>query len=1038
MHERTFSFMCDQCCKPFVDSYDLKRHIANVHALIKKFICEICNKGFGTKAHYTDHVTRVHEKSTQVPCEHCGKMMSDKKVLKRHIMNKHNRDSCPHQCPICLKKYPFIASLIRHISKSHEKHDSIQCELCDQVFAHKLCVEYHVKKAHALQMLVPPPTVEEPDVQIVEQPKPKKEPKKKQKKAEAPDIILLPSANEKFICQICKMEFSTKKGHTRHIKRVHEKQGRVKCEFCGKVVCSETNLKRHILSVHSDGKYIEKTPKPFACELCEKGFELKKSYVKHMKSVHQKEGRVKCEYCGKEMSSENSLAQHVMSVHERDQCPFECEFCGKKFSRDSHLTRHLEEVHANLLQENESCEECSEKFHNSLMLQMHVKRVHKAKSCSRSSPGGTKIPQECEHCGKVLADQDTLKKHILSMHNRDACPFKCHFCNKRFAKNSALLRHKKYVHNDEDTSEEEEEDDYDDYDDDLENEQIVEKSEPEQMVISELLDVKVKVEQVLEDDVEEMKIEPEIHQEMLIKQEIKEEVKDTFDDEQEFPPWTDNDQLDQSFDEDASGMMQVDFDKSSDIVDDQDTDMMQLEYQVEKVESQILKYEFNLHDDDNDDIKADEDSTSKPDEINNEHCPKKVTDFVKCQACLTVFQSNEDCDAHACIEETNDGENEPEQYSSAEEVPDLPFKCKKCDKQYNNRGSLRRHVREEHEDLEKSGFGRFTKVRENICTLCDTMFDQSYLLKLHLKKAHNVTDHVPGQVRPKHKCKLCDKVYCRKESVRRHIREDHEGRKQAQSGETYKCQQCDKVYGRKDALRRHVRLIHEAVQAGYCDSCDGAFFRDITRHVIVAHTNQEKPVECPDCGKTIGKNYSLKRHLRDCREAMTPKLCDLCGASCENKEELKKHKKKAHKNPNLPKEPKMENGEMLEKKSYGAYKYPCPHCEKSITGKAGLRIHIQTIHEKRRDFMCAECGKAFTQKGALDLHIKGIHRNPEKAAGYSCPKCDKVWTSERGRQLHMEKTHNEKYIYSCQPCSVTFDSKASLKIHIQKCTAVKS
>merc|ERR1712029_439351 len=78
-------------------------------------------------------------------------------------------------------------------------------------------------------------------------------------------------------------------------------------------------------------------------------------------------------------------------------------------------------------------------------------------------------------------------------------------------------------------------------------------------------------------------------------------------------------------------------------------------------------------------------------------------------------------------------------------------------------------------------------------------------------------------------------------------------------------------------------------------SCDGAFFRDITRHVIVAHTNQEKPVECPECGKAIGKNYSLKRHLRGCHEANSPKLCDLCGASCKNRDALKQHKKNVHK-----------------------------------------------------------------------------------------------------------------------------------------------
>ena len=1027
--------MCDQCSKPFVDSYDLKRHIANIHATIKKFTCDICSKGFGTRSHYIDHMTKVHDKKAKVACEYCGKMMYDKKVLKRHIMIKHNRDSCPHQCPMCLKKFPMMSHLVKHISKSHEKHDSLQCQFCEQVFVHQLCVDFHVKKVHALQMLVPPPPVQLPSG---DQPKKKKQPPKV--KQEEVDKTL-------FLCDICNMSFSNKKGYSRHIKRVHERQGRVKCELCGKIVCSETNLKRHILSVHGKANQsVIDAPKPFSCEICEKGFNHKKSLAKHMKSVHAKEGRAKCRYCGKVMSSENSLAQHILIVHERDQCPFQCEFCSKKFSRDSHLTRHLEEVHSNQLQENESCEHCLAKFHNQVMLQMHMKRVHKdhksrssSTNASRTSPYGEvakkKIPQECEHCGKVLADQDTLKKHVLSMHNRDACPFKCHFCNKRFVKNSALLRHKKYVH-DEETSEEEWDDimDKTDYSVDGDNDKDVIKSEV----------FKVKIEQV-EGDVEVMKIEPEIDlqedEEMMIKQEIKEEVTDI---DNENASGAGNDYIDDHVDEEEEYQFE-----HGDRLPFDDDGSTQLQYPIEEFEYHPILNEHDTEDDEQErKIEHDQNNEEGHDQeaiIMTDHV-KKVTDFVKCQLCLTVFQSSEDCDAHACIEAKDDEEEAEEvapdneehnSFFSAEELPadELPFKCDKCSKQYVNRGSLRRHIREDHDDPEKEVF----KVRGqgNLCTLCDTLFDQSYLLKLHLKKAHNVTDHVPGQVKAKHKCKLCDKVYCRKESVRRHIREDHEGRKPAKNGETFQCQQCDKAYDRKDTLRRHVRIVHEAAQAGYCDSCDGAFFRDITRHVIVAHTNQEKPVECPECGKAIGKNYSLKRHLRDCHEANSPKLCDLCGASCKNRDALKQHKKNVHKRSSQMSENAEEGEETAGKRKWKTKKYPCPHCDKSIAGSSGLKTHIRTIHEKIRDFMCQECGKAFTQNVALQLHIKGVH-SEEKKAGYPCPKCDKIWTSERGRQLHMEKTHNEKYTYSCQTCPTTFDSKASLRIHLKICPTVKT
>lgn len=76
-------------------------------------------------------------------------------------------------------------------------------------------------------------------------------------------------------------------------------------------------------------------------------------------------------------------------------------------------------------------------------------------------------------------------------------------------------------------------------------------------------------------------------------------------------------------------------------------------------------------------------------------------------------------------------------------------------------------------------------------------------------------------------------------------------------------------------------------------------------------------MECPLCQKSIGKNYSLKRHIRvfhteatvDEAEAETeteatttegkkkgqqPKLCDSCGAAFESLGSLMSHKKEVH------------------------------------------------------------------------------------------------------------------------------------------------
>ena len=961
VHDGTFNVICDQCSKPFVDNYDLKRHVANVHATVKKFNCDICEKGFGTRSHYVDHMTKVHDDKLKAHCEYCGKVFYDKKTLKRHVMIKHRPEDCPYECPICLKRQPVPASLNRHILQCHKGHDEVKCDFCAETFPHQICVDFHIKKLHKLELI-------------------NKEPR-----------------TESFHCQQCDNSFS-----------------------------NYEDLQEHILGVHEAAK-------DFVCSVCRKGFSDKKSLDKHIERTHLPNSKMfPCNKCGKEMKSVFALNQHILSVHNRDLCPFECDICYKKFSRSSHLSRHLLDVHPTELSDNVKCELCEEKFHNDYLLTRHIKAQHPSdkssgktnicKICNRAfgkpchltrhlatihgkrpdeNENGSKSKGEiCKHCGDVLEDFKTLKAHILQMHkgnecehcgnifvdlkshilavhNRDACKHKCHICPKRFSKPSSLVRHVTEVHGEMPLEK--------DHDNpgEIKEEQIVDqkeiKVELDPIEVNSYLytghDIKQEIvadqeeSYVIEDtnDQFEFKAEPMIVDDELVyvKQEVENEYFDNYDQE---------DQVDDGFLHDNK--IKEDFD---------------------------LDEQFN----------ADHKTILTEGEV-------KANDFVKCETCCTVFKSILDCDAHSCVPKDKVVVDE-------QPAPDLPHKCDQCDKQYLNKGSLRRHVRDEHENED----GKFqSKVRGtgNFCVICNTQFDQSYLLKLHMKKAHNVaTNQLPGtKAKPKLKCKFCDKVYFRKESVRRHIRDSHEDKQPPKENKgTFPCDQCDKTYDLKGKLRRHIRIVHEAVQAGYCDSCDGAFFRDITRHMIVSHTNQ-KPIECPDCHKTIGKNYSLQRHLKQCQglaQNQGPKLCDICGTECENQIELRKHKKKVHLVKSL-------------KRSRIIEKVPCPHCGKSLAGKTALNLHIRTIHEKRRDFMCNECGKCFTQSVALQTHIKGVH-SAEKRAGYACPKCDKVWTSERGRQLHMEKTHNEKYLFGCQFCQEKFEFKPLLKAHLDICSPVK-
>ena len=130
-----------------------------------------------------------------------------------------------------------------------------------------------------------------------------------------------------------------------HIEQIHEGTKSVlneeeklcKCSICNKEFTKESNLKRHISSVH------ERT-KPYQCTSCGTEFSDPDSLKSHLLSVHEIEKvdkwQWKCSICNKEFGKEYNLKRHIASVHEKKK-PYQCSLCGSEFSELPKLKRHL-------------------------------------------------------------------------------------------------------------------------------------------------------------------------------------------------------------------------------------------------------------------------------------------------------------------------------------------------------------------------------------------------------------------------------------------------------------------------------------------------------------------------------------------------------------------------------------------------------------------------------------------------------------------------------------------------------------------------
>ena len=84
-----------------------------------------------------------------------------------------------------------------------------------------------------------------------------------------------------FACSRCPRTFVSKGGRTEHMKHIHEKQARYKCDYCGK---GFTNLSRC-----SDHLALHTGVKQHACTICQKQFTFRDTLKIHVLKHHPNE-----------------------------------------------------------------------------------------------------------------------------------------------------------------------------------------------------------------------------------------------------------------------------------------------------------------------------------------------------------------------------------------------------------------------------------------------------------------------------------------------------------------------------------------------------------------------------------------------------------------------------------------------------------------------------------------------------------------------------------------------------------------------------
>jgi uncharacterized Zn-finger protein len=201
----------------------------------------------------------------------------------------------------------------------------------------------------------------------------------------------------------------------------------------------------------------------------------------------------------------------------------------------------------------------------------------------------------------------------------------------------------------------------------------------------------------------------------------------------------------------------------------------------------------------------------------------------------------------------------------------LLFQCSElnCDKTFNLKGNLVKHISQVHES-----------ERKFQCDICGSHLKTKQHLKFHLK--------VHGE--PK-ECSICKKKLS---NIEEHIKRHQQEKK------NFKCEHCEKICATKQALQEHIQRIHEKKSLGRwytCSICAENFIRniDLRRHSFIHFQGKVYACSYPNCIERFKTSYKLKLHRVIHREsAIKNFVCEICNKSYLRQTALYKHKKQHH------------------------------------------------------------------------------------------------------------------------------------------------
>ncbi|XP_033749233.1 LOW QUALITY PROTEIN: zinc finger protein 532-like [Pecten maximus] len=344
------------------------------------------------------------------------------------------------------------------------------------------------------------------------------------------------------------------------------------------------------------------------------------------------------------------------------------------------------------------------------------------------------------------------------------------------------------------------------------------------------------------------------------------------------------------------------------------------------------------------------------------------------------------------------------------------FVCIECRQVFSSKEHLSKHIKETHAQI----------ANKTMCLKCNKSFGNVYECFLHDLMMHR-SSLVP-EYRP---CKICGDVmeleaYLAHPCIKKKTKEK------------YVCNFCDKEIVKKKHLTQHMEW-HKSNGAAVCLKCFRTDFSDMDKlkdHEVMCLGTEQGQVKsgelCIDCKLRFKNKEVLEKH----RALHHPNLfpCHLCGATYQNKDDLKNH--------------------VTVKHVAKRHVYPCQICngrgiKRVFSSNALLEKHLTCRHRQGKNHVITqkflkqeeeessgepdqdkedEASKRKTDEVAnTDQPFKKLRVEGETR--FTCAKCSLTCEDRSTFLKHLENHKVENFI-QCMECGLSFAVLPSLRKHL--------